>query len=189
MAIHLTPTELGREVGMHRRQVIERCMRLGIPIFQGRIDRELFLAALAEEARGRGPGRYEATALPRGPWDLGLPDDVVVAVPAAGQRLYRLVNRDPPSVRDLTSRRDRDRPRFEDEPEVFYMGLSMFESIDKALDSARRYPKLVAEVTLPANRGFSIARTIRRRAGHYTVWGDASALVHLAAVVHREDGG
>ena len=35
MAIHLTPTELGREAGMHRREVITKCMELGVPIFQG----------------------------------------------------------------------------------------------------------------------------------------------------------
>jgi hypothetical protein len=44
MAIHLTPTELAREAGMERREVIERCMELGVPIFQGRIDKTLFLA-------------------------------------------------------------------------------------------------------------------------------------------------
>ena len=49
MAIHLTPTELAREAGMERRQVIEKCMELGVPIFQGRIDKTLFLANLSEE--------------------------------------------------------------------------------------------------------------------------------------------
>jgi hypothetical protein len=29
MAIHLTPTELAREAGMERREVIEKCMELG----------------------------------------------------------------------------------------------------------------------------------------------------------------
>ena len=46
MAIHLTPTELGREAGMHRREVITKCMELGVPIFQGRIDKTLFLNTL-----------------------------------------------------------------------------------------------------------------------------------------------
>ncbi len=46
MAIHLTPTELGREAGMHRRQVIAKCMELGVPIFQGRIDKTLFFSSL-----------------------------------------------------------------------------------------------------------------------------------------------
>jgi hypothetical protein len=49
MAIHLTPTELAREAGMERRQVIEKCMELGVPIFQGRIDKTLFIANLTEQ--------------------------------------------------------------------------------------------------------------------------------------------
>ena len=46
MAIHLTPTELAREAGMQRREVISKCMELGVPIFQGRIDKTLFLTSL-----------------------------------------------------------------------------------------------------------------------------------------------
>jgi hypothetical protein len=48
MAIHLTPTELGREAGMHRREVIAKCMELGVPIFQGRIDKTLFMSSMKE---------------------------------------------------------------------------------------------------------------------------------------------
>ena len=48
MAIHLTPTELARESGLERREVIEKCMELGVPIFQGRIDKTLFIASLNE---------------------------------------------------------------------------------------------------------------------------------------------
>ena len=48
MAIHLTPTELGREAGMHRREVISKCMEMGVPIFQGRIDKTLFLSSLKQ---------------------------------------------------------------------------------------------------------------------------------------------
>ena len=48
MAIHLTPTELAREAGMERREVIEKCMELGVPIFQGRIDKTLFMANVEE---------------------------------------------------------------------------------------------------------------------------------------------
>jgi hypothetical protein len=51
MAIHLTPTELGREAGMHRREVIAKCMELGVPIFQGRIDKSLFLTTLKDAQR------------------------------------------------------------------------------------------------------------------------------------------
>ena len=48
MAIHLTPTELAREAGLDRREVISKCMEMGVPIFQGRIDKTLFLANLSE---------------------------------------------------------------------------------------------------------------------------------------------
>jgi hypothetical protein len=51
MAIHLTPTELAREAGMQRREVISKCMELGVPIFQGRIDKTLFLTSLRESQR------------------------------------------------------------------------------------------------------------------------------------------
>ena len=48
MAIHLTPTELAREAGLDRREVIDKCMQLGVPIFEGRIDKTLFLGSLRE---------------------------------------------------------------------------------------------------------------------------------------------
>ena len=51
MAIHLTPTELAREAGLSRRAVITKCMELGVPIFQGRIDKTLFMASLGEATK------------------------------------------------------------------------------------------------------------------------------------------
>ena len=48
MANHLTPTELAREAGMDRREVISKCMQMGVPIFQGKIDKTLFLASLRQ---------------------------------------------------------------------------------------------------------------------------------------------
>jgi hypothetical protein len=48
LANHLTPTELAREAGMGRREVITKCMEMGVPIFQGRIDKTLFLANLRQ---------------------------------------------------------------------------------------------------------------------------------------------
>jgi hypothetical protein len=48
MANHLTPTELARESGMDRRDVISKCVELGVPIFNGRIDKTLFLSSLRE---------------------------------------------------------------------------------------------------------------------------------------------
>jgi hypothetical protein len=48
MANHLTPTELARESGLERRDVISKCLELGVPIFNGRIDKTLFLSSLRE---------------------------------------------------------------------------------------------------------------------------------------------
>jgi hypothetical protein len=48
MANHLTPTELARRTGMHRRDVIASCLATGVPIVHGRIDMTLYTAALRE---------------------------------------------------------------------------------------------------------------------------------------------
>ena len=61
MAIHLTPTELAREAGLERREVISKCMEMGVPIFQGRIDKTLFLSSLKHIGRGTAPGRQRLT--------------------------------------------------------------------------------------------------------------------------------
>jgi hypothetical protein len=50
MANHLTPSELARESGLERRDVIAKCVELGVPIFNGRIDKTLFLSSLRELA-------------------------------------------------------------------------------------------------------------------------------------------
>ena len=60
MAIHLTPTELAEEVNMKRREVISKCMEMGVPIFNGRIDKTLFVSSMRRvtrqpEARPRRP--------------------------------------------------------------------------------------------------------------------------------------
>ena len=58
MPNHLTPTELAREAGLDRREVISKCMEMGVPIFQGRIDKSLFLTNLQEDA----PETHQAAA-------------------------------------------------------------------------------------------------------------------------------
>jgi hypothetical protein len=55
MAIHLTPTELAREAGLERKEVIAKCMEMGVPIFQGRIDKTLFLANLGQASQQAQP--------------------------------------------------------------------------------------------------------------------------------------
>ena len=55
MANHLTPSELAEELNMKRREVISKCMEMGVPIFNGRIDRSLFvtnLRMIAKQGKG-----------------------------------------------------------------------------------------------------------------------------------------
>jgi len=57
VANHLTPTELADEVNMKRREVISKCMEWGVPIFNGRIDKSLFVSNLRSitEAHAKQP--------------------------------------------------------------------------------------------------------------------------------------
>jgi len=60
MANHLTPTELARESGLERRDVIAKCIELGVPIFNGRIDKTLFLSSLRERLGKDSPHQPQA---------------------------------------------------------------------------------------------------------------------------------
>jgi hypothetical protein len=61
MANHLTPTELARESGLERKQVLSMCVQLGVPVFQGRIDKSLFLASLHRLPQGGQQGDPQAS--------------------------------------------------------------------------------------------------------------------------------
>ena len=43
MPNHLTPDELSKEVGIERDEVIRICVEESVPIYQGKIDKYLFL--------------------------------------------------------------------------------------------------------------------------------------------------
>ena len=45
MPNHLTPEELSKELGLERDAVIRLCVEEGVPIYQGKIDKTLFLYA------------------------------------------------------------------------------------------------------------------------------------------------
>lgn len=51
MANHLTPSELAAETNMERREVIARCMQMGVPILHGRIDKTLFESSLRHQIK------------------------------------------------------------------------------------------------------------------------------------------
>jgi hypothetical protein len=60
MANHLTPTELAREAGIERREVLSKCLEAGVPIFKGRIDKSLFLATVgASQPTGQRVAAFE----------------------------------------------------------------------------------------------------------------------------------
>ncbi|MDE3129567.1 MAG: hypothetical protein KGL16_00285 [Acidobacteriota bacterium] len=48
MGNHLTPSELAKESGLERRDVIAKCVAWGVPIFNGKIDKTLFNSTLQE---------------------------------------------------------------------------------------------------------------------------------------------
>jgi hypothetical protein len=50
MSNHLTPSELAKEAGMDRRDVITKCLEQGVPIFHGKIDKSLFAGTLQQSA-------------------------------------------------------------------------------------------------------------------------------------------
>jgi hypothetical protein len=60
VANHLTPGELAEEINMKRRDVISKCMQMGVPIFNGRIDKTLFVSNLRRFQQG--DKRQQATA-------------------------------------------------------------------------------------------------------------------------------
>jgi hypothetical protein len=57
VANHLTPTELADEMKMKRRDVIAKCQQMGVPIFNGRIDKTLFASSLRRFADQAGHAR------------------------------------------------------------------------------------------------------------------------------------
>jgi hypothetical protein len=48
MSNHLTPSELAKESGLDRRDVIAKCVEWGVPIFNGKIDKSLFNCTMRE---------------------------------------------------------------------------------------------------------------------------------------------
>jgi hypothetical protein len=54
MAVHLTPTELADEMQMKTRDVLNKCVEMGVPVLKGRIDKTLFECSLrALQAQGK----------------------------------------------------------------------------------------------------------------------------------------
>jgi hypothetical protein len=118
-------------------------------------------------------------AVPPGPVAFGLPSDAVVALPAAGQVLYRLAS-NPLEESDFVSLAHRGKPPFKKRPMLMHAGLSMFEQIAQAKSRSNRSPVVVAEVRLDPGFQFYLAKTYG--IGHYTVWGLRADLLRVSKV-------
>jgi hypothetical protein len=132
-----------------------------------------------------------STALPPLPRDLGLPARYVLAAPATGQIVYRIVGRSKLANLDpmyFASNRERGRPRGPQQDYMDWLGISVFGTLDAALDNAVKYPKMIAPIRLRAGNGFMIARTEADIDHHYALWGDPEALLgHVLGDVVRVD--
>jgi hypothetical protein len=145
------------------------------------------VAGVVLRAAWRAAGWSSSGRFPPLASDLGLPDEAMVVVPAAGQSVYRVIGRSSPLARDFESNRDRGRPRFPRQDYIDFVGISVFGSLEAALASAARFPKLVAEVHLNAGAGLTIARTLPDIAEHYSVWGAPEDLLDRVVTVARVD--
>jgi hypothetical protein len=114
----------------------------------------------------------------------GLPDGSVIAVPASGQVLYRLV-KDATSWQSYRSTVAVRKPKYRDNPAVLEAGISMWERLEQAKARAMRKPLLIAQVTLTEGLNFYLAKT--RGDGHFTVWGDPESLRCESKIVFEEE--
>jgi hypothetical protein len=112
---------------------------------------------------------------------LGLPSAAVVAVPANGLEVFRLVRSDPPTTADFQPSRYQRRRNI---PELLRVGLSHYLTAEAAAAYLRQPGSQVARVTLSTGLPAHVARTFSRTNPlHVTVWARADLLVAHASVV------
>jgi hypothetical protein len=130
----------------------------------------------------------ESMGLPPRPENLGLPEDWLIVMPAAGHTMFRMVKQERPTEDDFLSDRVRGRPRYGEDLEADHLGVSMFAERVQAESIMRRYPKRIAEVRLAPDYGLCLARTLPGLDGHHTVWGQPGDLVRLVESVWEVPG-
>jgi hypothetical protein len=118
------------------------------------------------------------------PADKGSNPQVLVAFRWEGDNvLYRLVRNDPPRARDLTSNAAKGVPPVKRSASfLLHAGISMYEEPHLARGRAKP-PTFLTEVHLREGLGFFVAKTLSD--GHFTVWGEPSALASITRVVDR----
>jgi hypothetical protein len=113
--------------------------------------------------------------------------DSVLARPADGQIVYRVLAGDQPELWDFKSHAERGDDRLRGEPAILWRALSVFDREDRAWRLVRRgLGRGVAAVELHSEDEVHVART-RRRSGHYSVWGEAERLVARASALAKPE--
>ena len=95
---------------------------------------------------------------------------------------YRVVQTDPPTLRDFASHAALGRPLIDPAYRRRWQGVSVFGTVHQARKKARQYPTLgrfIAELAIPDEAAVQSERT--GSANHHTLW--ASPKVLLACVV------
>jgi hypothetical protein len=105
---------------------------------------------------------------------------------------YRIVETDPPTVRDFLSQKARGRPlRFRTARALrLWEGVSVYRSRYGAAALAGRSPRLgafVAEIRVTDDGSFRYELDNGPR-GHCTIWGDAASLLALVVSVRPAQG-
>lgn len=97
---------------------------------------------------------------------------------------YRISKTNPPTLKDFQSNEAQGKPplrALSPQQAHLWTGLSVYDSEEQALRTAREYPDLgsfIAEIELPeTGNPFRIERTGSR--GHHTLWGDTETLLSL----------
>jgi hypothetical protein len=117
------------------------------------------------------------------PSALGLPRETVIAIPAGGLSVYRLVLSDPPTEADFAPQ-PLARANRMGWAEIVRLGVSHFLERGQAAAQRRRRDSRIARVILPSDSRIHLART-GRGAGHVTVWAPPGELRRNAQVEAR----
>jgi hypothetical protein len=95
---------------------------------------------------------------------------------SVGRAFYRLVRESPPTVQDFLSNAAQGRTLASSDAELQrrWEGISVFDSLERARQHARRRPELgrfIAELWVTEGMAVDYERTGNTR-GHYTLWGE-----------------
>src|SRR4051812_34253472 len=119
-------------------------------------------------------------------WDpkYELPSDSLIAIPAGGWTVFRLVKHDPPNADDFRAMTKARAERM-NTAEIYRLGLSHYMTSEQARNIRVNAESMVARVTLKPDSRIHVARTERDLPGHLDVWGPVDILLEDAQVIEE----